>query len=99
MNSQMTDFARAGKCPGRGAIGLRARPPASAAAGDTNSPCWSSKAASASRPAPEPARRRKSRRETERDEGVANRWGSDLIAAILGVARKGGLTAENAEDA
>src|SRR5262245_65814212 len=80
MNSQMTDFALAGKCEGFGASGLSAgEPGASATGGAARHPCWSSRAARASRPQPWPGRRRNCRR-------VANA-GSAKWCGMAGMAR------------
>ncbi len=62
MNSQMTLLALAGKCVALGAMGLMGSAVAASAESVSN-PCDSSIAASANRPAPDPARVRNSRRE------------------------------------
>src|SRR6266545_886749 len=76
MNSQMTDFAFAGKCGRFGASGLTAT---SAAA--VLRPCWSRRPARASRPKPLPTRRRNSRRVRWTGWGVAKSRGMVMITS------------------
>src|SRR5688572_24980000 len=83
MNSQMTDFALAGKCTARGASGLTTAPAAAATDGRSN---WSpSRLESATRPRPLPARLRKSRREAKEGDGGAKILGTfmDSLANLL----------------
>src|SRR5258707_639950 len=77
----MMDFALVGKWPGCGASGLIPSLLATDSAA-LRSPAWSSEDTSASRPIPEPVRRRKSRREVNSGEGVAMKCDWRFIASF-----------------
>src|SRR3954471_20338982 len=89
MKSQITERALAGKCPGRGAIGLGADRLGAAMPGLESRPCPSSRAASASMPKPEPVRLRNWRRSAKAGCGEAKRWGSRVMAGAVQESRKG----------
>src|SRR4051794_20640048 len=74
MNSQITDRAFAGKCPGLGASGFKLA--SAAIAVGASRPSWSSSPANASMPSPDPVRRRNDRRVGNAGAGVANKCGS-----------------------
>lgn len=82
MNSQMTDFAFAGKCGFFGASGLTPAAVDAALALEPSRQESANKVAKPITPAPEPVRRRKSRREKKDESGWAKRCGSFISVDV-----------------